>query len=570
MELRLPFPLILLFFAASTYAQTISPASSPNGASGPLSPSFAGFGIEPSNLFSFTGGSSANDLSVNLLQNLADYSGAPPHIRMGGNTGDYMIYDSGYGGYNFQTNGNNIYSPSYLSFGDGLFKALNRFPAGTPITYGLNLAYQESDYLDNIVKEAQAVVDNINNLQLYSFEIGNEPDLYGKNGFRTSAWSGLIYVQEFVERASAIYEQVLKPAGIHAEFFEAPATASTIGTSFTIPNLVSYGMMDGKNGSGNFISGWNQHDYFYFVDVSTYALTLDHLMELSNTESQFAYWVTEVQHGLATGKPYYLREMASAGPVGLPDISNTFGAALWTLNFFCYTASLNISSVEMHMTDNSFASAWMPISMPSNPAGVRPSYYAFAAMTQLLGSGNGTTQIAAVNSSGLPSGYKNYVRTYSAYTGQSLSAVIIINSKQTNASTTNKAGVTFQLTNLPAGEKLYISALTNDGADSKAGTTWNGISYEENNDGTAKTVNKTVSKVTISNSGTASVYVRDSEAIIANVGFQLGTRAVSVAGGTTTSVKTPSAATSTGQGAKTAVFLSLMTTVALAIFGYQY
>jgi hypothetical protein len=506
---------------------------------------------------------------VNLLQNLADYSGAPPHLRIGGNTGDYMIYDSSYNSYDFQMNGNNIYSPSSMTFGDGFFKALNRFPDGTPITYGLNLAYQDSDFISNIVKEAQAVIDNLGNLQLYSFEVGNEPDLYGQNGFRTGAWSGQIYVQEFLTRASAVYEQVLQPAGYKAQFFEAPATASTIGTTFKVNELISYGMLQGANGSSNLISGWNQHDYFYFVDVTTYDLTLNHLMQLSNTESQFAYWVTEVQASLATGLPYYLREMASAGPVGLPDISNTFGAALWTLNFFCYTASLNISGVQMHMTDNSYASAWMPISRPSNPAGVRPSYYAFAAMAQLIGSGNGTTQIAALAPSGLPSGYTNNVRTYAAYTGQALSAIVIINSVQANASDSSKSGVTFQLTNLPAGGKLYVSELTADGADSTDGTTWNGISFEENDSGTPKTVNKTVSKISISSSGTASVYVRDSQAIIANIGYRLGTRAVTVAGGTSTSAKKPSAATSTGQGAKTAVLLSMLTTAAIVFFGYQ-
>lgn len=37
--------------------------------------SFAGFGIEPSNLFAFTGADTANELSVNLLSNLANYTG---------------------------------------------------------------------------------------------------------------------------------------------------------------------------------------------------------------------------------------------------------------------------------------------------------------------------------------------------------------------------------------------------------------------------------------------------------------------------------------------------------------
>lgn len=573
MELRLPLSLVLLSFVTLVRSQTIAAVSSANaaGASGPLTPSYAGFGIEPSNLFSFTGGSSTNQLSVQLLENLASYSGAPPHIRLGGNTGDYMVYDEGYDNYDFERSGENIYAPDGLKFGPSLFKALDRFPAGTPVTYGLNLALNGPGYIANIVKEAQAVLDNIGDLNLYSFEIGNEPDLYGQNGFRPGAWNGQVYTDEFKERASAVYEQVLRPAGIPAQFFESPATASTIGTTFTTDNLVQYGLLDGVNGSSNFISAWNQHDYFYFVDVTPHPLTLDYLMQLSNTESQFAHWANEAKDSLATGLPYHLRELASAGPIGLPDISNTFGAALWNLNFFLYAASLNISSVQMHMTDNSYASPWMPIARTDQPLGVRPSYYAFAAITQIIGSGNGTTQIAAVQPSGLTADYPNYVRSYAVYTGQKLSAIAIINGKQANTTAAQKGGVTFSLTNLPAGETLYLSTLDNTGADALDGTLWNGISFEGgNNDGAPRTVNETVATVVVSSSGEASVYVRDSQAVVANIGFQLGTRDVTIAGGGAGSTRKPSASSSsTGQGAKSSVLLSLLATAGLVLWNGQ-
>ena len=574
MELnRLPFSVVLLSFVTSAYSQTIAAvgSSSAAGASGPLTPSYAGFGIEPSNLFSFTGGNSENALSTQLLQNLADYSGAPPHVRLGGNTGDYMVYDEDYSNYDFQRNGQDFYASDYLTFGPDFFRALNRFPSGTPVTYQLNGAYNDPDYIEVIVREAQAALDNIGDLKLYSFEIGNEPDLWNQNGFRPGAWSGQIYTQEFKDRASAVYEQVLKPAGMSAQFFEAPATASTIGTTFTTNNLESYDLLQGVNGSGNFIASWNQHNYFYFVDVTPYPLTLDHLMELSNTESQFAHWASEVKDSLATGLPYNLREMASAGPIGLPDISNTFGASLWNLNFFLYAATLNISSVQMHMTDNSYASPWMPFTRTGYQIGVRPSYYAFAAFTQILGSGNGTTQVAPVTPSGLSGDYTNYVRSYSIYTGQEIAAIVVVNSKQANESTANKGGLTFRLTQLPAGETLYLSYLTAAGADSLDGTTWNGISYEGgSNDGNPRTVNETIATVTVGSNGEASVYVRDSQAVVANIGFQLGTQDVTVAGGTSGTTRRPSAASSTtGQGAKSAVLLSFLTMAVLAILSGQ-
>jgi hypothetical protein len=574
MPLMLPLTVTLLSFAASSYAQTATisaatSASSATGVSNALNQGFAGFGIEPSNLYSFTGGSSTNQLSVNLLQNLADYSGVPPHLRIGGNTADQMIYSSGFTGYYVQLKENPTgqgaeHSDKFI-FGPTYWTALNRFPKGTPITFGLSLSYEASDYIQNIVMEAKACLNGLTNVDLYSFEIGNEPDLYLQNQFRSGTWDGTVYTQQYLNRASAVYEQVLKPAGLPSQFFEAPNTASTIGTTFAVNDLVQAGLMKGVNGSGTFLSAWNQHDYYYFVDVSTYTLTLDHLQQLSNTETQFAYWVTEVQAAGTTGLPYYLREMASAGPTGLQGISDTFGAALWTLNFFCYAASVGVGSVEMHMTDNSYAAAWAPITMNGQGPHVRPSYYAFAAMAQLLGSGNGTAQIAAVTPTNIASNYANYVRTYAAYTQGTLSAVVLINAMTSNAAITSKGSVTFSLSFPNAkGKTLYLSTLTAAGGDSTTGTTWNGISFESSNDGTPTTADKSVQTITIGSDGSASVTVRDSQAIIANVGYLLGSQAVKVGNASSSSKKSGSSSTTSSSATNAVITSAITTAVAVA------
>ena len=105
------------------------------------------------------------------------------------------------------------------------------------------------------------------------------------------------------------------------------------GQPFRIANLV--GNTQGVAAdNGIYVAGWNQHDYFYYVGVSGFNLTLSYLLDLSNTVSQFREWAGQVQQSIVTGKPYYLREMGSVGPNGLPGISETFGNALWTLNFF--------------------------------------------------------------------------------------------------------------------------------------------------------------------------------------------------------------------------------------------
>jgi hypothetical protein len=217
--------------------------------------------------------------------------------------------------------------------------------------------------------------------------------------------------------------------------------------------------------------------------------------------------------------------MGSAGPAGIAGISDTFSAALWTLNFFCYAASLGIASVQMHMTDDSYASPWQPIPFDGQDAHVRPSYYGFAAMAQIVGSGNGTTQIAALSLSGIASSYAPYVRAYSVYTKGALSALVVINGMPSNSSESDKQSLTLSVS-FPSsqGKSLYLSFLTAAGADALNGTTWNGISYSDS-DGTPS-ASTSAQSIQINDDGGATFSVRNSEAVVANVGYALGSHAV--------------------------------------------
>lgn len=256
--------------AQSSLSLSLS-ANAPSGASDYIDPSFAGFGIEPSNLFSFTGGNDyVNQFSVQLLQNLADYSGTPAHIRLGGNTQDYMVWNQSKSELRWSANKNSkaqgAIAADSMIIGPGYFTALDRFPKDTPVTFGLNMAYMDADWADHIVALAQGAVDNMKNTKLYSFEVGNEPDLWMQNGFRAAGWSGKTYTDQFLDRCEQVCTRVLEPAGLPCAFFEPPATASTIGTTFEISQLVDDGIMVGRNGD-NYMTAWNQHDYFYCMYI---------------------------------------------------------------------------------------------------------------------------------------------------------------------------------------------------------------------------------------------------------------------------------------------------------------
>ena len=526
-------PLLSFAVAQGTVSLSITPQPTA-GVSKIVNPSFAGFGIEPSNLYSFTGGSNVNELTNNLLSNLANLTGTPPHLRIGGNTEDYMIYDASMNDYVVENNpnpsGQGVYASDSMIIGPRYFEVINRLPDNTPITFGLNLAYQESDYIDRITTMAHQAVNRLTNVSLVSMEIGNEPDLYLQNMFRSDPqWGGQEYSQQWLTRANAVYNQVLEPRGIASNFFEPACTASTIGTSFMIEDLVSFDITQNANGSSkSLVSQWNQHDYYYYIGVSTYPLTLDLFLSLPTTNDQFAAWVSQIEEANDSGYRYALREMGVVGPIGLYGVTDVFGAALWGLNFFLYAATVNITSVEMHMTDNSNASAWQPIEMYGNQPFVRPIYYSFAAFDQAIGS-TCQARVGGFDFGDVPDGYTGRVSGYSIYQANTLGSIILINSNPVNVSDTNKSSLTFDL-NLGsqfAGETLYLAYLTNDGADARHGTTFNGISYEQRGDGTPTTVDSSQQTVKIGSDGSVSIQLRDSQAVVANIGSPVGERKAS-------------------------------------------
>jgi hypothetical protein len=262
-------------------------------------------------------------------------------------------------------------------------------------------------------------------------------------------------------------------------------------------------------------------------------MDLPRLMNLDKTNEQFTWWAKEVSTAQKTGIPYALREMCSYGPLGEPGISDTLGAALWALNFFLFAADLDIASVEMHMTENSFASAWQPTTFHDSERRVdleqrvRPPYYAHIAMAQIIGNGNGTTQIGVLNTNSVTGAYKGYIRAYAAYAQGMLRAVILINSKVAEASTEPKASFQFDLDlgQENAKKTMWLSYLTGPGADSTSDVTFNNMKFDDEDGSMSRTAENDYVTET-DDTGLVSIYLRDSEAVVVNIGDLLGSKPV--------------------------------------------
>lgn len=239
-----------------------------------LTPSFAGFGIESSNVFAYTGTSAPNALTNQLMENLRNFTGEPPHLRIGGSTGDQMVWNSTVTAPEIVDNPDMTNDTNKWNVGPGFLSALDNLPPGTPVTMQLNLAYQGADAIQRNIDHAHAAIFDTKNITVVSFEIGNEPDRYRSQGYRPRWWTeDPGYGPEWLYRVQRINSKVLIPNNLTKTSFEPAATAnphSKDGTPFRITWLAFDSQGTGANGHG-YIAGFNEHDYIYTSKLSVFS-----------------------------------------------------------------------------------------------------------------------------------------------------------------------------------------------------------------------------------------------------------------------------------------------------------
>jgi hypothetical protein len=242
------------------------------------------------------------------------------------------------------------------------------------------------------------------------------------------------------------------------------------------------------------------------------------MMNHANMVAQFSSWATQSQQAAAAGKPYLLGEMAAVGPQGLSGITDVFGCALFTLDFFLYTATINISHVLFHMTDVGNQSAWQPITVGGIAPWVRPAYYAHIIISTLIGPNNDTTIAEIDVQNQLPEDYGNQASSYVVYHGNQIYAAVLINLKEFNQTDTETTDTQLNFTlNIPpeyAGSDLTVFKLSAPGADSSQGVTWAGINYQTDDGIPVSGTTNDTTIVTVSEAGQFSVLVRDSQAVV--------------------------------------------------------
>lgn len=178
-----------------------------------------------------------------------------------------------------------------------------------------------------------------------------------------------------------------------------------------------------------------------------------------------------------TQLPYILGETNSLYNEGAPGLSNSFGAALWGVDFNLYCAATGISRVHMHQGTNYRYASWQPVDTVNATMGTKAPYYGNIMVATMLGNlRRGNVSIADLELDSI------YDSAYAAYVNGQLLRLAVIQMREYNY-TENSAGsrpnetFQFQLPTNSHVRRISVQRLMANGSDAITGITFDGRSY---------------------------------------------------------------------------------------------
>lgn len=308
---------------------------------------------------------------------------------------------------------------------------------GWGLLYGIDLGHGDPE---RAADEAAYVVKTIGS-PLIALQIGNEPDLFYRNGMRKPDYGFADYMEEWNRFAAAIRKRV--PA--------APLAGPDIGNH--------YDWVDQFASSTKNITMLTSHYYAEGPPTSP-AADIPHLLRSHPSFEDHLRHMVGV--GKSIGVPYRLSEGNSCYHGGKAGVSDAFASALWGADFMMMLSSLGVVGVNFHGGGQGH---YTPIAGGgSSPFEARPLFYGmlffreFAAGASML---TANLNAGAVNAT-----------AYVATQGSKLK-LAVINKDET-------LPLKLRLTDSRFARPLRQLALTAPALDSLSGTTLGGAAVASN------------------------------------------------------------------------------------------
>ncbi|KAK3896868.1 glycoside hydrolase [Staphylotrichum tortipilum] len=290
----------------------------------PLDPAPVGISFE---FFAFPSYFTNVTATNQCLSNWKDLTGTWPPIRIGGTTQDRASYDASTSAYVVYSVASPADAPMTLTFGPKFMTLAGTYPGR--VVVGLN---RGKNNIANTIAAAKMAVAEVKNL--LAIELGNEPEYYLKDGQPIAAgtWN------PSVDATSQVNWNI--------------QVGSAVGKTYII-QTGNWNQAPPEWGAAQFIAKENttskqyvRHYAHHNYPGGTIQKLQTHSQTASNVRNLFEADVAAVKR--QTGKEYVLGETNSVSGGGAANVSPTFGAALWTLDYILLAAATNISRVYFH------------------------------------------------------------------------------------------------------------------------------------------------------------------------------------------------------------------------------
>ena len=315
---------------------------------------FLGISTEWSSVVKYLGDGSGNasPVVVRLLSAFAA-EGNHPTIRIGGNSADEAWWNP--------TGATPRPTNVTIDVGTTQVTTLASLNAmlGTTLIPDLDLALQGvyADAANNAAALAQAIAAAVPAGAVRAFEIGNEPDLWYKNGLRTSSYTFAGWQSDY-DAFTAGLDAVLSPPPSYA----APALS---GKSW-LPNLDGLYASERAN-----LALATAHRYPFNVCNGTAAPAVTALLADAASLGAATELAPHIEAARSVGVDFRVAELNSVACGGADGTSNVYAAALWGADVAFQLAWAGAVGLNFH-TPGSYYAVFM---LSSGALTVEPLYY---------------------------------------------------------------------------------------------------------------------------------------------------------------------------------------------------
>ncbi|KAG5920231.1 hypothetical protein E4U42_006262 [Claviceps africana] len=417
-------PLLLLavwFLAAGTTAKNpIDEGPTPPG----MLPAFVSLSVESSNFHDWAGTKVfKNDLTKHLVKHLSDAQFAPIAIRVGGKSADLTTFNKHRHTSEVRPCGEDHTDATSLCVGRRFFQGYGAMRRRhTVLSHNFNLATYNSSGRWTLNNTGSIVMCRYLHDETQVVELGNEPDLYSTEHRRLPTYSIANYVEEWRKTRHQLDDFVKEAC---------PEVSAKSFVKYMYPSISS---MNSQWDVAEMLKALNKEDAHRIDQVSVHhtmgralqtSVTLEGLlMNHTAVKESVQQHVEYSKHILANfSAPYVLGQIDVLTGGGAEGMTDTFGAALWAMDFsLAAAASGAIKRLYFHQDFDAASAAWRAV----RPICTKAMFYGlFAAGTFLANS----SRLAVTEFDVEPTGPSSTVAGYRAYQDGVLARVAILNLK---------------------------------------------------------------------------------------------------------------------------------------------